>query len=81
MTAPLDAGYDLAVEVLLTDLDVIRNRAHRRALDHYSDLAAAASVPSLIGLLQEARAVLPAEYCGTADSLAGRIDDALGRRA
>lgn len=79
MTAPLDAGYDLAVEVLLTDLDVIKNRAHLRSqqYDHYSTMADAASVPGLIGLLQEARAALGPEYV----DLSGRIDDALGRRA
>lgn len=73
MTAPLDAGY----QVQLTDLDVIRNRAHLRALDHYSDLAAAASVPLLEDLLKEARAALGPEYV----DLCRRIDDALRRRA
>lgn len=47
-------------------------------LAHYEELAAAAEYPKLLVLLKEARAALPAEFCGTPLSLAGRIDDALG---
>lgn len=44
-----------------------------KALDHYSTLADAASVPGLFELLREARAALGPEFY----DLAGRIDDAL----
>lgn len=40
----------------------------------YAAQAALANQPVLLGLLREARAALAAEFCGTTDSLAGRID-------
>lgn len=43
-------------------------------VNHYAAQAALANQPVLIGLLREARAALAAEFCGTTDSLAGRID-------
>lgn len=44
------------------------------AVEHYQAVAALANMPMILDLLREARAALPAEFCGTADSLAGRID-------
>jgi hypothetical protein len=44
-------------------------------------LAAAANLPVLLALLAEARAALPAEFCGTTDSLAGRIDAVIHQAA
>lgn len=50
---------------------------NKRALKHPhvpDPVHALANQPVLIGLLREARAALAAEFCGTTDSLAGRID-------
>lgn len=67
-------GYDAAMDAEILRLRAIANRAHQRGpLEHYVEMAAAASVPRLVALLQEARAALPAEYL----DLANRIDDAL----
>ncbi len=48
---------------------------------HYQAQAALANQPVLIALLREARAALGAEYCGTYDSLAGRIDGVIHQAA
>lgn len=58
-------------------------RLDERIAEHtrHETEAAAACYGTLLVLLREARAALPAEHCGFAGSLAGRIDDVLFRRA
>lgn len=47
----------------------------------YEHQAAAALFPRMLALLVEARAALGVEYCGPANSLAGRIDDMIHKPA
>lgn len=51
----------------------------QRLRDHYQAQAALANIPVLLDLLREARLALPADFCGTANSLAGRIDDVIAQ--
>lgn len=77
MTAPT-VGLEAAYNHELKALDTIRHDAHRRGqLAHYETMAEAASVPCLLALLMESRAALGPQWT----DLAGRIDDALGRRS